>query len=151
METNSSFETFEMQITETAKGFLKSAAGWGMFLSIVGFVCIAFGLLGSLAIMTAGDAFKAMPGAAGLMSAISLGVTMLVFIILLFFPVFYLFKFATTTKQAVLENNTQGITKAFGNLKSYFLWSGILTIIWIVSYIGFVGIFAASVASARGI
>jgi len=149
MEINSPFENFEMQITDTAKSFLRGAATWSMFISIIGFIFTGFGLLGALGVMAAGDAFKSMPGAAGMMSAVGIGVSLLIFVVLMFMPVLYLFKFATSTKQALNENNTDGITKAFGSLKSYFLWSGILIIMWIVSYIGFIAIFAASLASGR--
>lgn len=150
MEQKSPFETFEMQISQTAQDFLRGAAGWGMFLSIVGFVLLAFGLLGSLGIMAAGSALDSMPGMAGMMSGMTMGVVMLIFMVLFLMPVLFLFKFSTATRQALNENNTEGITKAFGSLKSYFMWSGILTIIWIVSYIGFIVVFASAAASMRG-
>lgn len=149
MEHNSPFESFEMQISQSAQDFLKGAAGWAMFLSIVGFVCLAFGFLGSLGIMAAGSALDNVPGMMGVMSGVTMGIIMLAFMLLFFLPVLYLFKFSTSTRQALNENNTEGIAKAFGNLKSYFMWSGILTIIWIVSYIGFIVVFATAAASMR--
>lgn len=146
----SPFESFEMQVTQTAQDFLRGAAGWAMFLSVVGFICVAFGLLAALSFMAMGSAFDNMPGGAGqIMSGIGLGLSTLIFVVIMFVPVLYLFKFSSSTRQALNENSTEGITKALGSLKSYFLWSGILTIIWIVSYIGFI-IFAVSAAAAMG-
>lgn len=150
MEHNSPFESFEMQISQSAQGFLRGAAGWAMFLSIIGFVLLAFGLLGSLGVMAAGSAFDRVPGMMGVMSGAVMGLVMLAFMVLFFLPVLYLFKFSTSTRQALNENNTEGIAKAFSNLKSYFMWSGILTIIWIISYIAFIVLFVAATASSAG-
>ncbi|MCO6149396.1 DUF5362 family protein [Flavobacterium sp. NRK1] len=150
MEQNSPFESFEMQISESAKGFLKTAAGWSMFLSIIGFIGLAFSLLSSFAVMAAGSAFASATAAMGGMSGMAIGLILLIFCVLFFIPVLFLFKFSTSTRQALNENSTEGITKALGNLKSYFMWSGILTIIWIVSYIGFIIVVATAAATMRG-
>lgn len=139
MDHNSPFESFELQITPAAQDFLKTAAGWAMFLSIVGFVFLAFGLLGSLAILAAGSVMDTMPNGPASMgfSGAGFGLAMLIFMVVMFFPIFYLFKFSNTTRKAVNESNIEGITKSFSSLKNYFLWSGILTILYIVAYIGF--------------
>ena len=47
MEENNTFE-MEMQLTETAKGFLKEIAKWAYFLSIMGYVMIGFIVLAAL-------------------------------------------------------------------------------------------------------
>lgn len=137
MEHHSSFDSFEMQVTAAAQGFLRTAAGWGMFLSIIGFLFLALGLLGALGMIATGSMLDSTPGMP--FSGTALGVTMLFFVIIMFIPILYLFKFSTSTRQAISNNSTDEITKAFGNLRSYFAWSGILTIIYIVVYIAFVG------------
>ena len=151
MENNSSsFDSFELQITPVAQDFLRTAAGWALFMSVVGFIFLALGLLGALGIMAAGSAMGDMPGGMGmmgLMGGMTLGVIVLVFVVLLFFPTLYLFKFSSTTKQALNNSNTEAITRAFNNLKNYFMWIGIITILYIVSYIGF-AIFVASAATS---
>ncbi|MHA3789206.1 DUF5362 family protein [Flavobacterium hauense] len=151
MENNSAFDSFEMQVSNSAQSFLKTAANWAMFLSVIGFICLGFGLLMSFGIMAAGQALDEIPGFMGVISAISLGIIMLAFTVLFFLPVLYLFKFSISTKKAIDQNSTEGITKAFSNLKSYFMWSGILTIIWILSYIGFIIVFATAAAAMRNV
>jgi uncharacterized membrane protein len=151
MENNSSsFDSFELQITPVAQDFLRTAAGWALFMSIVGFIFLALGLLGALGAMAAGSAMGDMSGGMGMMGLISgmtLGVIILVFVVLLFFPTLFLFKFSSTTKQALNNSNIEGITRAFNNLKNYFMWIGIITILYIVSYIAFI-IFVASAATS---
>ncbi len=153
MEQNSPFDTFELQLTEEAKGFLKTASGWALFLAIVGSLVILLSLLGSLAIIMAGSAMDSAPGslgAMGIMSSSTIGIFSLLFTITMFFPVLYLFKFYSSTRKAINENNIDGMTEAFGDLKGYFLWSGILTIVSIVLYIGFIILVVASASRLSG-
>lgn len=147
----SPFESFEMQVTQTAQDFLRTAAGWAMFLSIVGFIGVALGLLFSLIFMAMGSTLGNMPNSpAGAMPGVAMGLITLISVAVMFLPVLYLFKFSTSTRQALNDNNTEGITKALGNLKSYFVWSGILTIVWIVSYIVLIVIMGIAAASMAG-
>ncbi|KAF2516289.1 hypothetical protein E0W68_12205 [Flavobacterium salilacus subsp. salilacus] len=149
MEQNSPFDSFELQLTNEAKGFLKTSAGWALFLAVIGSIVILLSFFGSLAIILAGSAMDSAPGslgAMGIMSSATLGIISLLFTITMFFPVLYLFKFSSSTRKAINENNIDGMTKAFGDLKGYFLWSGILTIFSIVSYLVII-IIAVSAAS----
>ena len=134
MENNSPFETFELQLVQEAQNFLRTASGWGLFLSIVGFIGCAFGILGCLGILLAGSAAMGAMGDTA-MPATTMGLIFLIGTIVMFFPVLYLYKFSSSMRQALINSNTQQITKAFGSLKGYFMWCGILTITWIVLYI----------------
>jgi hypothetical protein len=133
MEDNSHFDSFESQLNMDAKGFLSTAAGWAMFLSIIGFLMCALSLLGSLGMIVGaaamGDsnpAFAMMPG---------MGIVFLISTIVLFIPVLFLFKFSVTMKRAIESSDIEKLTLGFRNLKNYFVWAGILTIIWILSYV----------------
>lgn len=139
-EGTSAFEAFELRITQQAQDFLKTAAGWGLFLSIVGFLGCGLGLLGSLGMFAAGSAMEGMPG----MPGATMGGIFLVGTLVMIIPVLYLFKFSSGARQALSDNNTEQITKSFGNLKGYFVWSGILTIVWIVLYFVLILSFAAT-------
>ena len=48
MEEYSEIEEFELQLNESAKGFLKEAAKWAYFLSILGYVGIGFIVLAAI-------------------------------------------------------------------------------------------------------
>lgn len=151
MEENSHFDSFELQITKSSQDFLRTASGWAMFLSIVGFIGCGLGLMGSLSVMALGN----MGGTGGVnpMAAVggmSMGVMLLVFTVVMFFPVLYLFKFASKTKDALNSTSTELITQAFSSLKSYFVWAGILTIVYIVGYTIFIVIVGVAAAGAAG-
>jgi hypothetical protein len=59
----------------------------------------------------------------------------LVFAIIYLFPIYYLYKYADSTKKALNSGNTQLLTKAFSNLKSHHKFLGIASIIIIALYI----------------
>lgn len=151
MEEKSQFDSFELQLTAQAQDYLRIAAKWCTFLSIVGFIALGFMLLGALAMFAMGSAIDAasqmgggMNPMAGMFSGTVLGLIYLIAVILCFFPTMYLYKFASKTKQALSNSNTQELTESIENLKSYFKFMGILTIIGIAFYI-FIFIFAIAV------
>ncbi|ALM47792.1 hypothetical protein AMR72_02080 [Flavobacterium psychrophilum] len=137
MEEKSHFDSFELQFTNEAKDYLAIAGKWATFLSIIGFIGLGFMVIGALAMFSLGSALGSMAGggAMGMMSGGVLGGIYLVFAVLGFFPTLYLFKFGSKAKQAVNNSTTAELTESLGNLKSYFKFLGIFTIIIIVFYI----------------
>jgi len=139
MEEQSHFDSFELQFTNEAKDFLATAGKWATFLSIIGFIVLGLMLLGSFAMFAMGSALSGLGGAGGpmasMMSGATIGIIYLVIVVLCFFPTLYLFKFGAKAKQAVNNSNTAELTECIGNLKSYFKFVGIFTIITIVFYI----------------
>jgi hypothetical protein len=133
MEETSVFEKFELQLDQTAKGFLQETAKWAYFLSIIGFIGI--GLMVLLAVF-AGTIFSAMgnvPGMGGYFGTM-MGVFYFVFAAIYFFPVLYLNKFATNAKRAFRENDTEALTASLGYLKSHYKFIGILMIAVVALY-----------------
>ncbi|RZJ73175.1 MAG: hypothetical protein EOO45_10310 [Flavobacterium sp.] len=157
----SSFDSFELQITPMAQGFLKETAKWAMFLSILGFIGLGFCVLFALMMFSMGGAMatdemagmEGMGGGMGAMAAMGgtfIGVVYLLIAVFYFFPVYYLYKFASNTKQAFANNNTEQLTGAFENLKSHYKFIGVLTIIGIalsILMIIFVAVMAGSAAA----
>ena len=149
MEQSSAFDSFELQLTEESKGFLKVSAGWALFLAVVGSLVILLSFFGSLIFILSGSTMDSTPGtlgSMGIMSSSTLGLFSMLFTVTMFFPILYLYKFSSSTRKAVSQNNTIGITKAFKDLKGYFLWSGILTITSIVLYLVFIIIIVSAVS-----
>lgn len=147
---NTSFENFEMQLNETAKGFLRETAKWAYFLSIIGY--IGLGLIVLLAIF-AGTIFSSLGnmGGMGTMNAMGGGtfitVFYLVFAVIYFFPIYYLNKFASNMKAAFRDNNTELLTSSLGYLKSHYKFIGIFTLI-IVSLYALIFVFAIIAGAA---
>ncbi|MNJ95193.1 hypothetical protein D3C87_129000 [compost metagenome] len=138
MEHNSSFDSFELQFTQQAQGFYREAAKWATFLSIVGFIGTAFMVIAALFMFAMGSTFGSSMGdspLAGMLSGGLLGGSYLFFAILNFFAAYYLFKFASKTKQAFANNDGAALTESFENLKSYYKFTGIFVIVIIALYI----------------
>ena len=138
MEETSVFEKFELQLDHSAKDFLRETAKWAYFLSIMGFVAIAFLVL--IAIF-AGTFLAAMGnmvpgmGAAGGSFGMIMGVVYFFIAALYFFPVYYLFKFATNTKAAFRDNDSEALTNSFSYLKSHYKFIGVTTIVVLGFYV----------------
>lgn len=144
--TKSSFDSFELQVTPVAQDFLRTAAGWAMFLAIMGFIMLGFSLLGCLAMFVTGAAGSS----AGIpFPATTFGVVGLAFTVLGAFPVVHLFRFSTRVKRAISEVNTQLLTDSFNSLKQHYLFVGIYLILGIIAYIALIG-YVISMAATMG-
>jgi uncharacterized membrane protein len=139
-ENKSAFDTFELQFTQQAQGFVRETAKWATFLSIMGFIFIGFMVLGALGMFAMGSTMSSMGagspmGAMGMLGGATMGIMFLLFALLYFFPVLYLYKFASNAKEALNSNNTERLTVAFENLKSHYKFVGILTVIGLAFYV----------------
>lgn len=132
MENQSTFDSFELQLTEESKSFLKEAGKWAYFLSIVGFVMIGFMVIGAF---TLASVFSSFGGGAAAIPGGMITFIYLLLAALYFFPVYFLFKFATNIKLAFANNDTTALTESLRYLKSNFKFVGILTIVLISFYI----------------
>ncbi len=147
MENQSAFESFEMHLTNEAQGFLRETAKWATFLSILGFILIGIFALVGLGSLASGASVSrsVMPIPASL-----IGIIYILSALLYFFPVLYLYKFASAAKDAIASQNTQTLTRCFENLKSHYKFVGILTIIMIILWIVGAIVMATFLASAMG-
>ena len=141
MEHNSSFDSFELQFTPVAQGFLRETAKWARFLSIVGFIFICLYVLLALMMFAMGGAMDAASenmdgmGGMGMMGAVggaAMGVIYLICALIYFFPILYLYRFASNTLSALDSNNTDQLTNGLENLKSHYKFMGILMCIALI-------------------
>ncbi|MCU4165261.1 hypothetical protein [Carboxylicivirga caseinilyticus] len=121
--------------SDQIKSYLLEASKWAKFLSIMGFIGIGLmvigGIFATIGLSIAGGMSNGITGVPmGLF-----GVIYLLLALIYYFPVSYLYKFSTQTKQAILLNNTFTLTSGFGNLKSLFKFMGILTIVILSMYL----------------
>jgi len=129
MEQNTS-NLFELQIDHQSNAYLKETAKWAKFLAIVGFVvCGLIALAGIFAGTVLSATMGQFGGGYGASFGIMATVMYLIMAVVYFFPCLFLFRFATRM-QVVLQNNDQpNLSVALSNLKSYFKFIGILTLI----------------------
>lgn len=138
MENNSAFDSFELQLTNESKSFLREAGKWANFLGVLGFIGLGFMVIGAFSIIAMGSAFGSMGGGAGAFGAIGstfLGVIYLLMVLLYFFPVLYLYRFGSKVKKAFANNDTAMLTSSLENLKSHYKFVGILAIIMLSFYV----------------
>ncbi|TDD97388.1 hypothetical protein [Flavobacterium cellulosilyticum] len=144
-------DNFELQLNESAKGFLKETAKWAYFLSILGFIGV--GLMVVLAVF-AGTIFGVighmMPGMGMFGSGIGIVISIFYLLIaaLYFFPVYYLYKFASNAKKAFLNIDSELLSTSFKYLKSHYKFIGIMMISIMCLY-GLIIVFAVIAAIAR--
>ena len=141
MENEKQNENFENQLTSAAVGFLQESAKWSKFMAIVGFVGIGLMVLVSLfmAIGFSSMGTANMPELPFSMSVFS--IIYVLFAAIYFFPVYYLYQYATKTSAALNSKNKQLLAYGLENLKSHHKFLGIFTLI-LVSLYGFIFVFA---------
>jgi hypothetical protein len=139
MEVYSEVEEFELQLNESAKGFLKETAKWAYFLSILGFIGIGFIVLAAIfagAIFTTIGNMMPMEQMGILGSALGIIMTVVYLMIaaLYFFPIYYLNRFASNLKTALRDNNSKTLANSFEYLKSHYKFIGIFALIILCLY-----------------
>ncbi|ULC60840.1 DUF5362 family protein [Flaviramulus sp. BrNp1-15] len=136
MEEKSAFDSFELEVNEEIKGFLKETSSWTYFLSIIGFIGLGFMVLGGVVMSFAGN-FNKFPGdiAYGVGYSVGVGLAYVFFALIYFFPILYLFKFSKNIKKALSLNNNDNLKMAFSSLKSHYKYMGIFVIVIISLYI----------------
>lgn len=125
-----------MLVSDVSKKQLKEISSWATFFAILGFVGV--GLMALVAILIVvvvpliptdgSNSFAMYP-------TTLIGGVYLVIAVVYFFPVLYLFRFATKMKSALLDSNILKVDDAFINMKSHFRYMGIMTIVIISLYI----------------
>jgi hypothetical protein len=141
MENEKQTENYENQLTTAAVGFLQESAKWSKFMAIIGFIGIGLMVLVSLFMAIGFSAMSAstMPELPFPMSVFS--ILYVLFAAIYFFPVYYLYQYATKTSAALHSKNKQLLADGLENLKSHHKFLGIFTLI-IVSLYGFLFVFA---------
>ena len=149
MEETSVFEKFELHLSQSAKDFLRETAKWAYIVSIIGFIGIAFLLLMALfagtLFSTLGNTVPGM-GVVGGSFGLIIGIIYFVLAAIYFFPVYYLFKYAKGTKEALLLHDSDALEAALGYLKSHHKFVGIMMIVILSIYV--VALFGIIVAAA---
>ena len=136
-ETNSVFDNFELRLNEISKKYLRETAKWAFMLSIIGFILVGLFVLFAVLIFVMSSALNSASNPFQ-QQGLPIGVAAFIYIImaaLYFFPVLYLYKFSRKMKVALLEKNTEDLTAAFSNLKSFFKFLGVMMLVVIGIYV----------------
>jgi hypothetical protein len=140
----------ELQLNASAVEFLRESAKWSKFLAIIGFVGIGLMVLAGIFM---GTVMSFLPMGNTSSETVPFGIISFLYIImaaLYFFPVYYLFKYATGIKNALNAKNNDLLADGFSYLKSHHKFLGIMMIVLLSLYaiilVGVVvsGVFMAS-------
>ncbi len=130
---------FDLQIDQPSINYLTEAARWAKFLSILGFIFCGLILIGGVFY---GTIFSSLMGSMGTEAPVLSGVFLsalyivgsLIAALIMFFPALYLFNFSTKMRKALGNNDQHILVESLRNLKSYFKYYGIITIICLSFY-----------------
>jgi hypothetical protein len=148
METIS--ETRKIEIDQESLNYLSTTRKWTMFLAIIGFIFLGlFVVIGVIAgtflsAFNTGDKGFAIPDA-------FIFIILLVLAAVYFFPILFLFRFSKHMANAVSTLEKVEINKAFKNLKSYFIYIGVMIIIVLLLYAAVLLIAGTSMAFLKGL
>jgi len=120
---------------------LHGAGGWATFLAILGFVMVGFLILMGFfmsAVFSMLPADNALPFPSQFFTAIYLLIA-----VVYFFPIYYLFKFASLARNGIRQRSSPLVSKSLHYLKAHYKFIGILSIVGIALYILFIMLFVA--------
>ncbi|MCE2742791.1 MAG: DUF5362 family protein [Fluviicola sp.] len=123
-------------IDNEVKGYLSETAKWAKFLAVLGYIGLVFMGIGVLSMLFLANRFQSMPG--GNVSTMPFGIMAIVYIVMIvlyFFPVYYLGKFASNMKNGIYLNNQLSVNEGFEYLKSHYKFLGIFAIVIMSMYV----------------
>lgn len=118
-----------LTINGPSRAFLEEAAKWAKFIAIFGFVLLGLSFIGVLSLAlymhnSFGDEMS-------LLQSIFVYIFSFSGVLIMYFPLMYLYRFASNTRISIAKNDSEGMNTAFSYLKSYFKFFGIYIIIFI--------------------
>ena len=135
MEIENNLLENELLIDTVSLVHLKETAMWAKFLAIAGFIISIIIAIGAVFAGTMFNKLTAgMPGGnkGGVMTG---GVIMVMYLLIAavaFFMSLFLFRFGVKMKVALITNDQESLNLSFQNLKVYYRFAGIITIIYLV-------------------
>lgn len=134
MDTEQHLLENELMIDNISQSHLKETAMWTKFLAITGFFLSALIAIGAFVVGTMLNKLSAIPGGKpmGAMAGGMITVIYLFVAVIAFFMSFYLFKFSIKMQMALKANDQETLNVSFQNLKNYYRFAGIITILYLV-------------------
>ncbi len=148
MENITEIKTIEIE--QESLGHLNTIRKWAMFMSILGFILLGLLIIIGLIMGTFLTAFNSGKAGPGLPESLII-ILFILMAAVYFFPVLYLFRFSKHTAKAVETLNKEELKKAIKNLKSYFVYLGVLIVIGLVFYLIALIAAGASMSFLKGI
>lgn len=124
-------DTFLLSVDEEGKAQLLETARWTKFIAIVGFVFLGLllllGLFAGFGVSALGDVYVEAAMGAGF--GVGMMMVYLLMGLLYFFPIFYLYKYATLIKPAIQHSNQEQFNLALSYQRRMFKFIGIMFLV----------------------
>jgi len=129
-----------LQLNEQAVSALRESAKWSYFLAILGFIGIGFMVLAAIFMGSIMAAMPSDPYGQGSMNPFGMmkgfiSVVYIIMALIYFFPILYLYRYASGMKQGLLMSDSDEVSNALVNLKSHHKFLGITAIVVISIYL----------------
>jgi hypothetical protein len=128
----------EAKITDHMVNSVRSTKPWTRFLSILGFIAVAFMLVFGILMMVVKNI---LPQANGDFPVVLMGLMYILMSLFYLFPSMYLFKYSSAVDRFLLSGRESEMESALSYQKSFWKFVGILSLIMII--IAILGIIAA--------
>lgn len=122
-----------MRLNSADRGFIIEMAKWARFISIVGFIFLGLGALGLLTGFTQAAMYEEIYSELGIGMGLIIFV-MILFLLLYFFPIFYLYKASANLLYAMRSSSEEAMTEGFKFFKSHYKFMGIFMIVILSFY-----------------
>jgi len=143
-------ENRKIEIEQETIKHLNTTRKWAMFLAIIGFIILGLIIIIGLIAGTFLTAFNSGGKDLGIPESLMF-VPILLLAVIYFFPVLFLFRFSKHTSHAVQTLDKLEFHKAIKNLKSFFVYIGVLIIIILSLYIVVLIVAGSSLAFLKGL
>lgn len=141
----STIEIRQVEVGQETLDNLNITRKWSMFLAILGFISVGMMILAGVTIIVLLPLFDDVTQFGAFEMAIIMGV-MILFSVIYFFPILYLYRFSVHTKNAVQNYSSAELAAAMKNLKSCFVYLGVMAVVIISLYILMIVVASASLA-----
>lgn len=134
---------FSLTIDPVTKAHLNETARWAKFLAVVGLILLALTVLTGIAATffmapafrgALADDYRTPMTNFENMGAVVMLAVYLVIVLIALFPMLFLLRFANKMKKALATNDQTLLNISFQNIKAYFRYLGIITIIVLLLY-----------------
>lgn len=124
-----------MSLSSNSIEWLNQTRKWTMFLSILGFIFIGFIIIAGFSMQALmSNVGSEIPGmTSGMTGAIT--VVYIIIGLLYFYPVYSLFMFSKTSKEAVTNMNHTALEESFKHQRNMYRFMGIFTIVILAIYV----------------
>jgi hypothetical protein len=143
-------EIRKIEIEQETLDHLNTARKWAMFLAIIGFIFLGLLIVIGVLAGTFLTAFSSGNKGPGVSDSLML-IPVLLVVVILFFPVLFLFRFSKHASRAIQNLDKLRLHRAIKNLRFYFGYIGVLIIIIFIFYIIALIVTGSSLAFLKGL